>query len=348
MEANTLIRKIHMNCPLCNKTHEIEERKRTTTITLKGEEVVYEERFYFCPNADEEENEFETGAMTNENLLNARNAYRIKMGLLTSDEIVAIRENYGLSQVDLAKLLGWGEATISRYESKAIQDEAYDTMLRLIKDNPLQALEFLKKNADEFSTMKRLAIRAKILEKLDSYGKEFLTRQTFEGEYANFEEPSDSNGFTILNIDKIEAMISYIAEKVNNLFKVKLMKMLWYSDVLAFIENGFSMTGMVYRHEPMGALPIGHYSLMNLENLNVQEEMSYNYDTMLHVYPTANMDYSVLDAKEKAILDKVIAKFIDFKAKDIVDYMHEEKAYAETKPGDIIPFSLAKEIRAFL
>ncbi len=348
MEANTLIRKIHMNCPLCNKTHEIEERKRTTTITLKGEEVVYEERFYFCPNADEEENEFETGAMTNENLLNARNAYRIKMGLLTSDEIVAIRENYGLSQVDLAKLLGWGEATISRYESKAIQDEAYDTMLRLLKDNPLQALEFLKKNADEFSTMKRLAIRAKILEKLDSYGKEFLTRQTFEGEYANFEEPSDSNGFTILNIDKIEAMISYIAEKVNNLFKVKLMKMLWYSDVLAFIENGFSMTGMVYRHEPMGALPIGHYSLMNLENLNVQEEMSYNYDTMLHVYPTANMDYSVLDAKEKAILDKVIAKFIDFKAKDIVDYMHEEKAYAETKPGDIIPFSLAKEIRAFL
>ncbi len=348
MEANTLIRKIHMNCPLCNKTHEIEERKRTTTITLKGEEVVYEERFYFCPNADEEENEFETGAMTNENLLNARNAYRIKMGLLTSDEIVAIRESYGLSQVDLAKLLGWGEATISRYESKAIQDEAYDTMLRLIKDNPLQALEFLKKNADEFSTMKRLAIRAKILEKLDSYGKEFLTRQTFEGEYANFEEPSDSNGFTILNIDKIEAMISYIAEKVNNLFKVKLMKMLWYSDVLAFIENGFSMTGMVYRHEPMGALPIGHYSLMNLENLNVQEEMSYNYDTMLHVYPTANMDYSILDAKEKAILDKVIAKFIDFKAKDIVDYMHEEKAYAETKPGDIIPFSLAKEIRAFL
>ena len=260
---------------------------------------------------------------------------------------MAIRESYGLSQVDLAKLLGWGEATISRYESKAIQDEAYDTMLRLIKDNPLQALEFLKKNGDKFSGMKRLEIRAKIVEKLDSYGKEFLTRQTFEGEYANFEEPSDSNGFTLLNIDKIEAMISYIAEKVSNLFKVKLMKMLWYSDVLSFIENGRSMTGMVYRHEPMGALPVGHYSLMNLENLNVQEEMSYNYDTMLHVYPTANMDYSVLSDGEKAILDKVITKFKDYKAKEIVDYMHDERAYGETKSGEIIPFSLAKEIRVF-
>lgn len=318
MEDSTLIRKIHMSCPLCDKTHEIEERKRITTITLKGEEVNYEERFYFCANADEDENEFETGAMTNENLLNARNAYRVKVGRLTSYEIVAIRESYGLSQVDLAKLLGWGEATISRYESKAIQDEAYDTMLRLIKDNPLQALEFLKKNSDKFSETKRLEIRSKIVEKLDSHGKECLTRQTFEGEYANFVEPSDSNGFTILDIDKIEAMISYMAEKVNNLFKVKLMKMLWYSDVLSFVENGYSMTGMVYRHESMGALPVGHYSLMNLENLNVQEEMSYNYDTMLHVYPTANMDY-----------------------------MHAEKAYVETKTGEIIPFSLAKEIRVF-
>lgn len=347
MENSILIRKVHMNCPLCDKMHEIEERKRTTSITIKGEEVFYEERFYFCANADEDENEFETAAMTNENLLNARNAYRVKMGLLTSTEIVALRESYGLSQVDLAKLLGWGEATISRYESKAIQDEAYDTMLRLIKDNPLQALEFLKKNADKFTMSKRVEIRSHIVDKLDSYGKEFLTRQTFESEYANFEEPSDSNGFTMLNIEKIEAMISYIAEKTDNLFKVKLMKMLWYSDVLAFIENGLAMTGMVYRHEAMGALPVGHYSLMNLEKLNIQEEMSYSCDTMLHIYPTANMDYSVLTDREKSILDKVITKFSAYRAKDIVEYMHKEKAYTETRPGEIILFSLAKEIRKF-
>lgn len=347
MENSILIRKVHMNCPLCDKMHEIEERKRTTSITIKGEEVFYEERFYFCANADEDENEFETAAMTNENLLNARNAYRVKMGLLTSTEIVALRESYGLSQVDLAKLLGWGEATISRYESKAIQDEAYDTMLRLIKDNPLQALEFLKKNADKFTMSKRVEIRSHIVDKLDSYGKEFLTRQTFESEYANFEEPSDSNGFTMLNIEKIEAMISYIAEKTDNLFKVKLMKMLWYSDVLAFIENGLAMTGMVYRHEAMGALPVGHYSLMNLEKLNIQEEMNYSCDTMLHIYPTVNMDYSVLTDREKSILDKVITKFSAYRAKDIVEYMHKEKAYTETRPGEIIPFSLAKEIRKF-
>lgn len=347
MKASTLIRTVHMNCPLCDKMHEVEERERITSITIKGEEVTYKENFYFCANAREDENEFETGAMTNANLLNARNAYRVQNGLLTSNEIVAIRENYGLSQVDLAKLLGWGEATISRYESKAIQDEAYDTMLRMVKDNPLQALEFLKKNENKFSPAKRAEIRTNIVEKLNSYGKEFLTRQALEGEYANFEEASDANGFTTLNINKIEAAISYIAEKVTNLYKVKLMKMLWYADVLSYIEIGSSITGMVYRHDKLGALPIGHYSLMNLENLNVQEEISYNYDTMLHVYPTVNIDYSVLSKAEKAILDKVITKFINYKTSQIVNYMHEEKAYTATKQGEIIPFHLAKEIRMF-
>ncbi len=347
MEENVLIRKVHMRCPLCGKTHEAEQRKRQAKIVIKGEEVNYVERYYFCANADEDENEYQNGMMMNENLLNARNAYRVKMGLLTSDEICAIRENYGLSQVDLAKLMGWGEATISRYESKAIQDEAYDTMLRLIKDNPLKALEFLKKNASKFLPMKWEEIRSKIVEKLDSYGKEFLSRQIFEGEYVNFDEPSDSNGFTMLDIDKIEAMVSYMAEGINNLFKVKLMKMLWYADALSFIKTGHSMTGMVYRHEPMGALPVGHYSLMNLERLNVQEEMNGNYDIMLHIFPTANMDYSILDDKDKGILNKVVKKFKNCNASDIVHYMHDETAYTSTAPGDIIPFSLAKEIRDF-
>ena len=279
--------------------------------------------------------------------MSARNAYRVLHGLLTSEEIVGIRESYCLSQVDLARLLGWGEATISRYESKAIQDEAYDTMLRMIKDNPLVALELLKKNEDKFSETKRKYVRSKIVDKLDSYGKEYLTRQALEAEYANFDKINEFNGYIVLDIDKIEAMVSYIAEGISNLFKVKLMKMLWYADALSFKRRGVSMTGMVYRHESMGALPIGHYSLMNLENLNVREEESNNYDLMLHVYPSEGMDYSILTDEDRTILDDVIKKFKNYKAKDIIEYMHREIAYTKTKAGEIIPFSLAKEIRNF-
>lgn len=81
MADSTLIRKIRMNCPLCDKTHEVEERKRLATDLIKGENITYEEKFYRCTNSDDEENEFATGSMVNENLLNAKNAYRAKHGL---------------------------------------------------------------------------------------------------------------------------------------------------------------------------------------------------------------------------------------------------------------------------
>jgi len=85
MEASKVIRKVHMDCPLCDKKHDVEERKRLASITIKGDKVDYEEHFFYCINADEEEREFETGEMANENLLNARNAYRVLHGLLTSE-----------------------------------------------------------------------------------------------------------------------------------------------------------------------------------------------------------------------------------------------------------------------
>ena len=68
---------------------------------------------------------------------------------------------------------------------------------------------------------------------------------------------------------------------------------------------------------------------------------------MLHVYPTQGMDYSILSDDDREVLDTFIMKFKGFNSKEIVDYMHEEKAYRGTKQGQIIPFSLAKEIRAF-
>lgn len=77
-------------------------------------------------NTSDDKNEFVNGEMNNQNLLNARNEYQKKHNLLTSNEIVEIRNQYNLSRIGLAKLLGWGEATISRYDSKAIQDDAYD------------------------------------------------------------------------------------------------------------------------------------------------------------------------------------------------------------------------------
>lgn len=45
-----------------------------------------------------------------------------------------LREKYGLSQQQLARLLGWGRVTVQRYEKGALQDTAHDLLLRQLED----------------------------------------------------------------------------------------------------------------------------------------------------------------------------------------------------------------------
>ena len=346
MNESRILRKIKMECPICDKIHEIEERTRVSKTIIKGEIINYEETYYFCGNGNEDENEFTTGKMENHNLLNARNEYRKKHGLLTSDDIVAIRAKYGLSQIDLAKLLGWGEATISRYESKAIQDDAYDNMLRIINDNPLSALDFLQKNCEQFSVSKKLEIKKRLMENLDEEGREYLQRKALESEYVEFDELSDKNGMKQLDIPKLEVIISYYASRVKKLYKVKLMKMLWYADALCYKLYGNAMTGLVYCHEEMGALPIGHYKIGGLKLVNMEEECD-DESVRYHFLPNEKLDEDSLSVEEKEVLDMVIAKFKTYTASQIVRYMHDEVAYNNTSDKEIIPFSLAKQIREF-
>ncbi len=63
--------------------------------------------------------------------------YRERHGLLAGDEIRAIRTRHRLTQAQLAKLLGLGTNTLSRWESdRIVQTVAMDVLLRLVRDVP--------------------------------------------------------------------------------------------------------------------------------------------------------------------------------------------------------------------
>ena len=63
------------------------------------------------------------------------NAYKKKMGLLTTYEIKAIREKRGWSQKQLAIFLDIGEKDITRYENGSVQTKSIDNMIRLVGDD---------------------------------------------------------------------------------------------------------------------------------------------------------------------------------------------------------------------
>ncbi len=73
--------------------------------------------------------------------------YRLQQGLLSAREIRAIRERFGLTQGDMARLLRLGSNTISRWESgRTVQTAALDILLRLIRDLP-GSLDYLRRHA---------------------------------------------------------------------------------------------------------------------------------------------------------------------------------------------------------
>ena len=65
-------------------------------------------------------------------------------GLLTSDEIRAVRERLGLTQAEAAKLIGGGVNAFSRYErGEIMHGRAADNLLRLLDKHPKQLKELV-------------------------------------------------------------------------------------------------------------------------------------------------------------------------------------------------------------
>ena len=72
--------------------------------------------------------------LENDNDLKIYDKYRELSGLLTSQQIKAIRKRRHLSQKELANFLCIGEKDITRYENGAIQTRAIDLMIRMVDD----------------------------------------------------------------------------------------------------------------------------------------------------------------------------------------------------------------------
>ena len=114
--------------------------------TFKGEMVPFNAVYEYCVNSDEFS---ETEEMMRRNSLAQKDSYRKVFRLLTSDEIKAIREKFGMGQKEFAEVLGWGAVTVARYETQQVQDRAHDDILRKIDSEPKWFLEMLDRAKDK-------------------------------------------------------------------------------------------------------------------------------------------------------------------------------------------------------
>ena len=329
-------------CPSCMEEHEVKTVLVEESSFFKEEKICYEANYMLCDNTKEL---FANEQQLSQNDLNLKNAYRKKHGLLTSEEIVSIRSKYNITQNDLCLLLGWGGKTIARYEGHQIQDKAHDSILKKIDQDPEWFIELLDASNSQFkeATYKRyLTIATAIYE---AYQDNYL-RKSIEAVYYKYQSAPVMRGNQYLSLDKVIDVIRYFAssKKITDLYKVKLMKLMWYADTLSYRLYGHAITGLVYQALPMGAVPIGHNSIMDLKGVPYEEE-DIGEMSAYHFCLKKEESFPALTDEDKKILDMVIEKLGGLSKREIVDFMHRERAYIETKPKDIISFEYAQYLQ---
>ena len=329
-------------CTCCMEEHEVKTILVLEKATFKNINVEYDASYWYCDIAEEL---YMDEQQMQENDIRLKDAYRRKQGLLTSSEICSIRAKYGISQTDLCLLLGWGAKTITRYEGHQVQDKAHDMILKKIdRDSEwfLSLLSDARENLATESYQKYFSIATSLYEK----EQDIYLRKAIEGSYAKFYGNELFHGNTELSLDKVVDVIRYFAssKQVANLYKVKLMKLMWYADALSYKNRGVAITGLVYQAMSMGAVPVGHNSIIDLKDVPC-EEVDMGETNAYHFSLNETTSFKALSEEDIEILDIVIEKLGNMTKNQIVSFMHKELAYVKTMPRDVILFKYAENLQ---
>lgn len=119
------MKKMNMNCP--NDKSEMVISREMKKGNFRGVELTYHIEQFVCPTCSFKVGTIEQAAAVQKTIADA---YRAKVGLLTSTQISEARRRKNLSQEKLAMLMGIGIASVKRWEGAAIQSRSMDKMLR--------------------------------------------------------------------------------------------------------------------------------------------------------------------------------------------------------------------------
>ena len=325
-------------CPNCEKETELELVRRLEDVNVRGEAIKVEVTYYKCKNCGEE---FEDPHSDEDPLDKAYREYRRRHGMMQPEEVRDFRKRSGLTQNEMSRLLGWGGATLSRYENGALQDETHEKALRLTMD-PRNLLKLIEESTDALSEDKR----DRLINELRAAVEETCSLEMIYEERFGKYEADELSGYRKLDLAKLFNAILYFCK--GGVLKTKLNKLLFYADFKHFKDYAVSITGARYAHIPFGPAPdkYAFYFATLVENGAIRVEEDVFGDFIGEEFISVKEpDLSLFSNSELKILATVKEYFKDFTAKRITDFSHDEEAYKETAPGDIISYEYANELK---
>jgi hypothetical protein len=148
-------------------------------------------------------------------------------------------------------------------------------------------------------------------------------------------------------IDKLKNLILFIAQVGANdptLAAVKMNKILYFSDVRAYLELKRPITGVVYQHLPEGPAPRAmlpsQREMLNDGQIEIAPSR-YFTQTQNRIVAKVEPNISMFDSDELRIVREVIQDLWGKSAKEVSKLSHDEWAYKLTENGEDIPLQLA-------
>ncbi|WP_299222575.1 type II toxin-antitoxin system antitoxin SocA domain-containing protein [uncultured Aquimarina sp.] len=237
------------------------------------------------------------------------------------NRIMIIRKEKGLSQEELALIIGISRPSLAQVE---------------LGNRKISIIELMN-----LSLNLRLSID-KIL------SKDFELKEddiSFEKEEKTINEERIS--MPNLMVDKFRNILLYILERCAgkaNVGETVLYKLLYFSDFNYYEIYENHLSGAVYRKLPYGPVPHNINSVID-EMIKVGEVKRIK--TEFHGYhqtrylPLTKPDLTELKASEIDVIDRVINQLSDYYASAISDYSHKDIPWQATEEGDVIDYELA-------
>ncbi len=331
-------KKIQKNvCLNCEKETNTELIKTKETFKIRGEEIEMEVEYFKCLECGKE---FTLPGATVDPLDQAYREYRRRHGMLQPEDIRSYREKYGLTQQELSRLLGWGFATLSRYENGALQTEAHEKALRLSME-PHNLLKLLEETLNAVSSPDK---RDRLMKEVKALDEESLNfEKIYLDRFGNY-QPDEFSGFKKLDLEKLFNAIVFFCK--DGIFKTRLNKFLFYADFKNYKDNSTSISGLRYVHLPLGPVPDNYEyyfaSLVHERAIRIEEVCFEDHcGEKLISERKPNMVFS---DSELTTLLFVKDHFQSMSSKAISEYSHKEKAYVETAIGDLISYRYADDL----
>jgi HTH-type transcriptional regulator/antitoxin MqsA len=142
-------------CPICGAGHVTDHVEHRET-EYKGHTAMVPLHYQVCDACHSDFAGIKEGKLNKRGIMAFRKSVD---GLLTGEEIRALRSKYKLTQEQAARLFGGGPVAFSKYENDDVaQSESMDTLLRMVRRSDAVFWELLaeKGMVEEFTHEKRV------------------------------------------------------------------------------------------------------------------------------------------------------------------------------------------------